>query len=76
MHLPARYLHGVVDPDKITEVTDAEHELYLTRFMVCLMCGATLKSAIAILGWSNFRMMHIPKGKALLDLVNRVSGRC
>jgi hypothetical protein len=63
--------HGVVNLETMTHVTEAEYEMYLTRFMICLLCGTTVKNGLEILDRAEFRLISTPQGKTLLALINR-----
>lgn len=45
-HMPVA--HGVVDPDKI-QVTEEETNQYLRRYLACLLCGISLRTAEQII---------------------------
>lgn len=69
---PGLVAHGVVDLEKMSQkVTDAEFELYLTRFMACLVCGTTRTNGVTILETSEFRLISTLQGKSLLALINK-----
>lgn len=62
---------GITDWDDLREVRgDAECAVFLRRFMVCLMCGCSLRTADYLLMKADFRTVETPFGKQLA-LVNK-----
>ena len=53
------------------QVTDADFELYLARFMAYLVCGMTRTNGLTILEASDFRLISTPQGQMLLALINK-----
>ncbi|KAI2478899.1 HET multi-domain protein [Pyrenophora tritici-repentis] len=70
-NLPHGFVHGVVDADKLTGVTEQQYGVYLARFMVCLMCGVSLRNAVGMLERCEFRVLVTEEGGRVLALVNK-----
>ncbi|KAI5837082.1 hypothetical protein DFP73DRAFT_326341 [Morchella snyderi] len=61
--------HGIVNLENL-KVPDHDFSLELRRFLVCLVCSTTMRTADAILEVADFRLVPSPYGK-LIALVNR-----
>jgi hypothetical protein len=71
MESKPRFKHGVINPSALSAIGEADYELYLTRFMICLMCGITLKNAMAISDAVEFRRISTPQGDTFFALINK-----
>lgn len=61
--------HGVVDPDKI-QVSEEETSQYLRRYLACLLCGISLRTAEQIINAVEFCVVPY-EGSQLLAIVNK-----
>lgn len=61
---------GVVSFDRVGDISDEVFSHELRRFLVCLLCGTSLRTADMILDHADFRLVSTAHGK-LLALLHR-----
>lgn len=62
--------HGIVNLESL-QVQDDDFSLELRRFLACLVCSTTMRTADAVLEVADFRLVPSPYGK-LIALVNKI----